>query len=742
MKINSIILFLVFSLLFIFIFIIPVKAEPIYGQTLDNIYEFYPSTRCSLNYNKYSVDLTQGMYFFDSKVVYAGYTGNDDPMNLTLVDLDSCSILDQNKSTVMYHANDIAYNSRTGKYYVAGGLKKIYPFSIINNNIVVDSNVIASKSNIISLAYDYNNNQYYVRSGSSFYKLSELGGSFVKLPIEYVNRYMNIENESYYLTAQTVEYYNGNLYFLRTMTERASSFYGGSFISVYNASTGEYKYTLHIPNSYFSGHLEGATISNNKISLGFNVHLSNTEKKIVFMEYTGIDEFEERYNAIVKNTELVKTDEISIIKGQSFDYSKIKIKKTHNNNTVTMIDLNSDNCILKDFNNSKIGKQTVKVIYEQNEYSFDIVIVNVEELDRELKYSGPYELNKGESINLNNFTVIIHYNDGSLKNVKLSDKIAKIDKYDKNKVGKQTINVVYDGKSYSIDVVVLERKEVSRELIIKNNIELYEDDKIDLKNYAVLIKYNDGSDREVELNDKNAKIDGYDKSKTGKQKIKIVYEKKAYPIEVIILEKIEESRELVSKKSIKIYEGEDIDINNFSILIKYNNGTEKKIKLNDKNSKIMIFDNKKIGEQTIIIVHDDKKYEYKIVVLEKKEVSRELKTKKLSYIVVGESLDLSKYYFVVKYNNNTNEEIPLNRLNVEIKDFDNTKIGKQKVKIMYEGKEYFVVVEVKNKDQIDKKENQRNSLIVIVVVIVLICGGFLYHVFFKRKWKNLRNNNS
>ena len=224
--------------------------------------------------------------------------------------------------------------------------------------------------------------------------------------------------------------------------------------------------------------------------------------------------------------------------------------------------------------------------------------------------------------------------------------------------------------------------------------------------------------------------------------IKIVYEKKAYPIEVIILEKIEESRELVSKKSIKIYEGEDININNFSILIKYNNGTEKEIKLNDKNSKIMIFDNKKIGEQTIIIVHDDKKYEYKIVVLEKKEVSRELKTKKLSFIVVGESLDLSKFYFVVKYNNNTKEEIPLNRLNVEIKDFDNTKIGKQKVKIMYEEKEYFVVVEVKNKDQIDKEENQRNSLIGIVVVIVLICAGFLYHVFFKRKWKNLRNNNS
>ena len=61
---------------------------------------------------------------------------------------------------------------------------------------------------------------------------------------------------------------------------------------------------------------------------------------------------------------------------------------------------------------------------------------------------------------------------------------------------------------------------------------------------------------------------------------------------------------------------------------------------------------------------------------------------------------------------------------------------------MYEGKEYFVVVEVKNKNQIDKEDNQRNSLIGIVVVIVLICAGFLYHVFFKRKWKNLRNNNS
>ena len=316
--------------------------------------------------------------------------------------------------------------------------------------------------------YDKDNDKYYSYAGGKLYSfkainttstLTNLGTS----PIYY----SNFENGETKLVTQSLSYQNNNIYFARTISNNESANYNDSYVLIFNAKTGKYKYSLHFPASYFSGHLEGVSAIGSKIYFGINVHTK--PQHITFMVYDGIDKIENKYNSIIKKTELIKTvDNITIFEKEEFDYSKIKIRVTYNDDSKKDIVLTKNNCTLSNFNNTKIGKQTVTIKHNNNNYKVDITIKKIEESSRELLVTKSIEINKGSKFDFTNVYLLVKYNNNTQKQIKLNESNTKVTNFNSTKTGKQTVTLIYDNKEYKIEVNV---KNTNSETIVENKIE-------------------------------------------------------------------------------------------------------------------------------------------------------------------------------------------------------------------------------------------------------------------------------
>ena len=284
---------------------------------LTDIYEIRPTLKCAIPRDASNDVLPmQGVYFIDEHAaVYSGYKSDDDKTVLTLVNLDSCKVVDKNKTKVMGHANDITYNSRNNNYYVTTGraaedipstYKKIFIFKITNNNISVGGTQVETAYRLSAFDYDSDHNRYYGYGDNNWYTLPRLGSAkddVVKTSGKinfYYDNFLNQDGEKTKFVAQGIAYGNGNLYFAMTISATNSDHQNDSFVMVYDAKTGDYKYTMHFPSSFFWGHLEGISVKGNKMLFGLNVHDSNpngTSPNQSFMVYNGINDIEEHYRA-------------------------------------------------------------------------------------------------------------------------------------------------------------------------------------------------------------------------------------------------------------------------------------------------------------------------------------------------------------------------------------------------------------------------------------------------------------
>ena len=256
----------------------------------------------------------QGVYFFEKNnvpyAIYSGWTDDDSTTTLTLVNLSTCAVVDRNSSTVMGHANDITYNSSNSTYYVTGGdNRNIYSFKISSANKItnVSSSLTLPENYIISsLTYNKDIGNFYAYHSKKIYKFDGFGS--------YIYREKIADSPTYYTNFKTswfapqgIAYSNNNIYFARTISDTSSDYYNHTYVMVYNATTGKYKYTLHINNSSstgFNGHVEGISVVGNKLYLGYNVNHTSTKKQ-AYVVYEGVKDLDDEYEQSLR-TKLTK----------------------------------------------------------------------------------------------------------------------------------------------------------------------------------------------------------------------------------------------------------------------------------------------------------------------------------------------------------------------------------------------------------------------------------------------------
>lgn len=134
----------------------------------------------------------------------------------------------------------------------------------------------------------------------------------------------------------------------------------------------------------------------------------------------------------------------------------------YDNGTTEEVKMNDSNIEVVGFDNSKIGKQTITVKYENLVETFEIEIINKSILEisiKKLPNKLTYIMNK-EKLDLTGGTILVKYNDNTEEIIKLEDERIKVTGFDNSKKGKKIIQIAFNEKITNFDIEVVEKETI------------------------------------------------------------------------------------------------------------------------------------------------------------------------------------------------------------------------------------------------------------------------------------------
>ena len=155
----------------------------------------------------------------------------------------------------------------------------------------------------------------------------------------------------------------------------------------------------------------------------------------------------------ITSVSLIPPTKTEYIENETLDTSDMKFNVTYDNGYERTV---TSGLKITGFNSKEIGKQTITVSYRGKSATFDININEKKVVDVEFDFPNNIKVVQGEELDLSNGQIILIYSDGSQQTIKTG---YNINGFDKNKVGKQSVTVVYRDFSTWLDVIVEEKQE-------------------------------------------------------------------------------------------------------------------------------------------------------------------------------------------------------------------------------------------------------------------------------------------
>ena len=158
-----------------------------------------------------------------------------------------------------------------------------------------------------------------------------------------------------------------------------------------------------------------------------------------------------------------------------------------------------------------------------------------------------------------------------------------------------------------------------------------------------------------------------------------------------------------------IKNSDKLDLTGGIINIIYTDGTKETISMTDNKIKVSGFDNSKIGKNLIKFEYLEKTTSIYVEIKEKTpdiitpkitvtKIEVDTKPLKKTYLQNQENLDLTDGIIKVFYSDNTTEKIKMTDKGVSVSGFDNSKLGKKTIKLIFENKETSFSIEVIKKE--------------------------------------------
>lgn len=220
-----------------------------------------------------------------------------------------------------------------------------------------------------------------------------------------------------------------------------------------------------------------------------------------------------------------------------------------------------------------------------------------------IEIGGNYETNyvEGQKFDADGMTVTAYYNDGSYR--KLDNSEYEFYNGDNLEPGNQTVTIKYTddtGKTVTADipVTVASGDKVERVTVMNSKEDYYVGDKFDKTAVKVTVTLSNGDTKTVDLTDPQCKytispvVDENDLQNPGKYTIKVTYDgveaenTVGFSVTTVVLTGIDVSNPTKTTYNV----GDKMEYTGMVVTAHYNNGTNKTIKLNDKNLSIEIAD--------------------------------------------------------------------------------------------------------------------------------------------------------
>ena len=147
-----------------------------------------------------------------------------------------------------------------------------------------------------------------------------------------------------------------------------------------------------------------------------------------------------------------KPNKTTYLEGQELNTTGLKLKVSYNNGIEEVV---TGNWKISGYDKNRVGKQTITVTYQGKTATFEITVtaksltgIRITKQPNKLTYM------QGESLNTAGMELTLTFNNGTTQKVTSGFTTSG---YDKNKVGKQTVTVTYQGKTAAFTVTVNSR---------------------------------------------------------------------------------------------------------------------------------------------------------------------------------------------------------------------------------------------------------------------------------------------
>ena len=306
----------------------------------------------------------------------------------------------------------------------------------------------------------------------------------------------------------------------------------------------------------------------------------------------------------VKDIILVNPDKTEYQYGESLDLTGGSVQKVMASGAaVAAVPLTDDSVTLSTFNPNQSGIQTIKVTYEGKTKTFD---VNVKDTITGIELQGIPETKYkyGEDFKISNLKLNIHKLSGDVTIPVTQDMIKG---YEKNKLGSQVVKIEYEGQT--ITTINVEVIDYVQSVIITppSKVEYNYGESLNLDGAKITKIMASNPSKPEEIIVTSSMISGYTSTKIGKQNVTITYvDDKTYTKDFVVTVKDTISEISLNDKDFKkIYKyGDNLDLSNLSINVKYNSGKTENIPVT--TGMISGYNPQKLGDQELTITYNEK----------------------------------------------------------------------------------------------------------------------------------------
>lgn len=318
----------------------------------------------------------------------------------------------------------------------------------------------------------------------------------------------------------------------------------------------------------------------------------------------------------LKNIEITTPPtKTTYIEGQSFDKTGMIVTANYNNGKSKEItDYSIENGA-----NLKVGQTSVNIKYEDATVAQKIIVEKNGIKNIKVKTEpSKIEYKAGEDFVKTGMIIEAEYKDGTTKVI--TDYTIE-DGLDLNN-GQTVVTITYEGNSVTQNITVesnpVEKIEIQKE---PNKTSYVVGQDFDKTGMIVKATYKDNTEKQIS---RYSISDGTD-LKLEQTKVTISFEDKSVTQPITVEEKaiISLSISKLPTKVEYILNKEELDLSGGKIKIRYNDGTEEELDMTSSQIKATGFNNKELGENTVILTYQGKTVEFDVDIIEEKIIVNE-----------------------------------------------------------------------------------------------------------------------